>query len=307
MTPSLSFPLINNHRGPRLVFVLGGGGARGALQVGALRYLMEQGIVPDLMVGTSIGAVNATFLASRGYTPQTLEELVQTWRDAAAANLLPPHIFRVAARFLFKRKGGQPEEHILRDFFVTRGLTPDVRYADLPGPPVVAVAADLNRLRVRLYGVDPEESALEGLLASTAVPPWVSPLDIGDSYLLDGGLLSNLPVEPALQLGAQDIIAMDLFDARHATLEAEGMGPFFLKLAASSQLRQRELELALAAERGIPVRHLQLIPHRTVPMWDFSETEILMQHGYELAKEQMQGWEPRPQSFTQRLRHWLKR
>jgi len=51
-----------------LAFVLGGGGARGALQAGALRALWEAGLRPDLWVGTSAGAVNAAFLAVKGFT-----------------------------------------------------------------------------------------------------------------------------------------------------------------------------------------------------------------------------------------------
>ena len=55
-----------------LAFVLGGGGGRGALQVGALRALLEAGLQPDLLVGTSAGAVNATYLAMRGFNLETL-------------------------------------------------------------------------------------------------------------------------------------------------------------------------------------------------------------------------------------------
>ncbi|NOZ48527.1 MAG: hypothetical protein GXP37_00580, partial [Chloroflexi bacterium] len=277
---------------PKLTLVLGGGGARGALQVGALRYLMEQGITPDLMVGTSIGAVNATFLAIRGFTLAGIEALEVVWHDAAAADLLPANYIRITARFLFNRVGIHPSEHRLREFLVEHDLSPDIRYADLKGPPVVAVATDLNTLHPVLYGRDPKQSVMEGLMASTAVPPWIRPLDIGEHLLMDGGVLSNLPIEPALQMGATDIIAMDLFDARQAASDAEGVAPFFLKLLASVELRQIEMELALAAERHVPVRHVQLIPPRVVPIWDFSDTNKLITRGYELAREQLAGWEP---------------
>jgi len=67
-------------------FVLGGG-AQGALQVGALRALLEAGLQPDLMVGTSVGAINATYLAVHGATLASLDGLIQAWHDAAAARL----------------------------------------------------------------------------------------------------------------------------------------------------------------------------------------------------------------------------
>ena len=68
----------------KLAFVLGGGGSRGALQVGALFALLERGLQPDLLVGTSIGAVNAAFLALNGFSKESLELLCGTWHKAAA-------------------------------------------------------------------------------------------------------------------------------------------------------------------------------------------------------------------------------
>jgi len=72
-----------------LAFVMSGGGARGALEAGALRALLEAGIRPDMLVGTSIGAVNAACLALNGLDGTGLAGLETAWRDAAAADLLP--------------------------------------------------------------------------------------------------------------------------------------------------------------------------------------------------------------------------
>ena len=77
--------------------VLGGGGARGALQVGALRALLEAGRQPELLVGTSIGAVNAAFLAVRGLAPASLEALAGAWREAYGLGRGEPSI----ANYLF--------------------------------------------------------------------------------------------------------------------------------------------------------------------------------------------------------------
>lgn len=291
----------------KLAFVLSGGGARGALQVGALRALLEAGIEPAMMVGTSIGAVNSTFLAIHGYTTAGLEALEEAWRDAAAAELLPANYLRLTARMLFRRGGKSPFVDDMRAFYIEHGLSPDLRYGDLKGIPFFVVAADLNTFQPIIYGSDPKQSVLEGLLASTAVPPWMRPLEKDGRLLMDGGALSNLPVEPALQMGATDIIAMDLFDARQAVSDAEGVGPFLLKLLASVEHRQNSMELALAAARGVPVRHLHLIPERVVFMWDFSKTEELFTLGYKQARTQMAEWRPRPLPWSQRLRQLLGR
>ena len=73
----------------RLAFVLSGGGARGAFQVGALKALYENNIHPEILVGTSIGAVNAAFLAVHGINSSSIERLIQTWMESVKMDLLP--------------------------------------------------------------------------------------------------------------------------------------------------------------------------------------------------------------------------
>lgn len=90
-------------RNGTMAFALGGGGARGALRVGALRALLEAGIQPDLLVGTSIGAVNATYLAVRGFTVSGLDGLEDAWREAATANLMPANYLWLVSRTLLHR------------------------------------------------------------------------------------------------------------------------------------------------------------------------------------------------------------
>ena len=66
---------------PRTAFVLSGGASLGALQVGMLQALYERDVVPDVLVGTSAGALNAAFVASRAQTPATAKALGCVWRD----------------------------------------------------------------------------------------------------------------------------------------------------------------------------------------------------------------------------------
>lgn len=274
-----------------LAFVLGGGGGRGALQVGALRALLEANIRPDLLVGTSAGATNAALVAVRGFTPQTLEELEAAWRDAAEADLLPANYLWLTVRMLFNRPRVQ-SHHRMRDFFVTHGLTPELRFADIQGPRLILVAADLNERRAILYGDDPDQSVLEGLLASTTIPPWTHPLEVEDHLLMDGGAVSNLPIEPALTQGATEVIALDIADPRVTESDAHGFGPFVAKLVATVEQRQLELELALAEARGVPVHRIVLRAATPVALWDFSEPDALIARGYEIARQEIAGWRP---------------
>ena len=265
-------------------FVLGGGGARGALQVGALRALLEAGIQPDMLVGTSIGAVNAAFLAKYGLSQESLPQLEKSWHVAAEADLLPRHYLWLTIRMLFNRSGTDVQQHI-RDFLVDQGLDPALRFGDLSGPRLFLVAADLQKGGVALYGTDPSQSILEGVLASTAILPWVRPLERDDHLLVDGGILSNLPIEPALSHGATEIIALDLADPRPVDLGVGDIGPFLFHLAYSVQQRQIHLEKKLAAQHGVPVHHIQLRGESPVAVWEFPRATSLFEPGYKLTRE----------------------
>jgi len=265
-------------------FILGGGGARGALQVGALRALLEAGIQPDMLVGTSIGAANAAFLAIFGPTPETLHRLERSWRAAAEADLLPANYLWLTIRLLFNRAGTEVEQHI-RDYLISQGLDPALRFGDLTGPRLFLVAADLKKGDVTIHGTDPTQSILEGVLASTAIPPWVRPLEREDHLLVDGGLLSNLPIEPALSHGATEIIALDLADPRPVGLGVGRLGPFLFRLLHTLQQRQIHLEKQLAAQRGVPVHHIKLQAKSPVAVWEFPRAISLFEPGYEMTKE----------------------
>ena len=75
--------------GPRTAFVLSGGASLGALQVGMLEALYELGITADFLVGSSVGALNAAFVASRPQSPQTARELGRVWRDLQREDVFP--------------------------------------------------------------------------------------------------------------------------------------------------------------------------------------------------------------------------
>lgn len=265
-------------------FVLGGGGARGALQVGALRALLEAGLAPDLLVGTSVGAVNATFLAVEGCTLEAIDGLENAWHAAAAQDLLPDNYLWLTIRALFNRQG--PDVHRrLRRFFIRHGLDPELRFGELAGPRLILVATDLWAGNTMLYGTSPDQLILEGVLASTAIPPWVRPLELEDRLVMDGGAISNLPIEPALSQGATEIIALDLTDARPFGPVIGGFGPFLFQLLHTVEQRQVYLERQLAAARGVPVIQIPLQPVIPMPVWKFERSVPLIERGYELTQE----------------------
>jgi predicted acylesterase/phospholipase RssA len=153
------------------------------------------------------------------------------------------------------------------------------------------VAADLNAGVPVIFGVDPEESVLESVLASMALPPWLAPAEKDGRYLIDGGAVSNLPIETALLQGAAEIIALDLFDPNGVDAPSlYGLGDFLLKLDKTVENRQIQLEMELAEARGVRVRRICLTGEKPVPLWDFRQGVELIERGYRLANEAIAAW-----------------
>jgi NTE family protein len=273
----------------KLAFVLSGGGARGALQVGALRALLEVGYLPEVLVGTSIGAANAALLALRGLNEDGLQALDQAWLEAAALELLPSNYLWLTVRSLFNRPISEPA-HRLKEFCISQGISAELKFGDLKGVSLRLVTVDLNSGQRIIYGNNPNDSVLDGLLASTALPPWVTPYAKDGKLLVDGGVVSNLPIEAALVEEVSEIIALDISDWRDVPPDGQGFGPFLGKLIATIQNRQVELELALAVSCNVPVHYIHLVGEKHVPLWNFSQWQELMANGYKQTNLEIAKW-----------------
>lgn len=270
----------------KLAFVLSGGGARGALQVGALRALVEAEIYPDLLVGTSVGAINAVYLAVNGVNLNSLAGLVDAWGKAKDADLLPTNYFRLALRS-FTHLSRDEVYSRMRKFFISQGLEPALRFDDIDGVELILVATDLNSGGTVLYGLDPGQSLLDCLMDSITLPPWIMPNERDGHLLMDGGLISNLPIEPALKCGAEKIIALDLNDLREPPHVGPEVGKLITKLLFAVAKRQTELELALAEQSQIPVFRINLLGDIPIALWDFQYTRQLIDRGYETMKNKI--------------------
>lgn len=273
----------------QLAFVLGAGGSRGALQVGALRALAEAGYHPDILVGASVGAVNATYLAVNGTDLTTITRLEEAWLDLRAMELAPSNYLWVSLRVLLNRPT-RALSHRLEKFFIEHGLSREVYFRDITGVRLGILATDLNSGSPVLYGQDLEQSVLDGLLASIALPPWISPLEKEGLLLIDGGVISCLPIESALAMGATEIIALDLLDARETLAERPALGQLISKLVNTVEMRQLELEIALAQARGVAVRRLNLLAPEQVGLWDFQHTPELIEIGYVTTQTAIAAW-----------------
>ncbi len=272
-----------------LTFVLGGGGARGAMELGALRALFEAGFKPDLLVGTSIGAVNAAGLALWGVDLAGLEALERTYQEVLDYNLMDPRLAQLTLRALL----GRPNHHASRkiaEFLISKGITPDLCFGHITNGRLAMIGSDLDAGQPVIYGQYPGQSILDGLLASIAIPPWFAPVEKDGQVIVDGGVLSNLPIEPALTLGATEIIALDLSDPATLPGNDHALNQIMGKLVYAMTHRQLCLEAALAEAQGVPVHRIELRSSPPVPIWDFSSYRDLIQIGYGIASRQISDW-----------------
>lgn len=272
-----------------LAFVLGGGGARGALQVGALRALFENGYQPDLLVGTSIGAANAVALALWGVNLDGIAVLEKVYQAVAEAHLMDPRLGRLTLRALSMRPNYHASQRI-RDFFITTGISPSLRFDQIRNIRLGLVASDLDSGQPVIYGLDPGQSVLDGLMASIALPPWFAPVEKDGQLIVDGGAVSNVPIEPALTLGATEIIALDLNDPAYQFGNELGLSQYIEKLVFAVTQRQIHLEAALARAQGVPVHLVKLRSLTPTPIWEFKTYRDLMTIGYEVASHKIANW-----------------
>jgi NTE family protein len=267
----------------KLAFVLSGGGARGALQVGALPALLECGLLPDLLVGTSIGAINAALLAINGFTTESLEQLNEMWIEASHIDFLPGNYLSLTFRSMFRNSARSPANR-MREFIIASGMKPETTFGEINAPRLVIVSSDLNSGKPVVHGDQLDENILEALLLSSSLPPWFKPVRKQNRFIVDGAIVSNLPVETALNMEATHIVALDLF-TRDMLGKGTGIAGFLDTLIFSSIRRQVDLELALAEAKGVPVLYIGLNGSPQVPLWDFHHTKEMIDEGNAIAQQ----------------------
>ena len=183
-----------------VAFVLGGGGVLGAHEVGMLQALAEAGVKPDLVLGTSVGALNGVFVAAHQDPGAAVPELAAVWREGAAAEAFGGSLFgrvRTLARSGTHLHPNGPLRQLLE------GL-PVGRIEEL-ALPFQCVAASIERAAAHWFIDGP---IVPAVLASAAVPGLLPPVRVGDEHFFDGGLVHSIPVGRALELGARTIYVL---------------------------------------------------------------------------------------------------
>jgi NTE family protein len=183
-----------------VAFVLGGGGGPlGAHEVGMLRALIERGIRPSLVLGTSVGAINGAAVAADP-TVAGVERLTEMWSAIDRSDVLGGSVLGRLAT-LARTRTHLHDNAPLRAL-LTNGLAS--RFEDL-AVEFQCVAASIERACEHWFGDGP---LVEAVLASAAVPGILPPVEIGGEHFIDGGIVNSIPVSRAVALGATRIFVL---------------------------------------------------------------------------------------------------
>ncbi len=279
---------------PRIGLVLSGGGARGIAHVGVLEVLDELRIPIDAVAGTSMGALVGGVFAT-GHDPEEIREILLSIDWAAAFRDTPPRN-RLSYRrksdedgFLVKasvgfRSGritmprgavvGGTITHLIRSHTIQGACIQS--FDDLPTP-FRAVAADIvTGKKVVLSSGD---LAL-AMRSSMSLPGILEPVRIGDHLLVDGGIVDNLPVDVAREMGADVIIAVDI--STPLAPEKELTSPLQILNQVSTMQTRATAEAQIATLTG---RDVLIVPElEGISSADFEDAEEAMRRGAAAAR-----------------------
>jgi NTE family protein len=257
-----------------LGFVLGGGGSLGAVQVGMLQALSERRVMPDLVIGTSVGSLNGAVIA---FNPESAaNRLSHAWARITRNQIFPGGLL-AQARTLERSK-----THL----FPNTGLA--VVIADFLGEattfdalalPFSAVTMDVSTTSPYVISTG---SLPPALLASAAIPGIFPPVHHDGRSLYDGGVVANVPLLQALAMGARSLVVLDCTFPGHLLPPPESLAETVLFTAMVSMRSQASLEAPLVAAH-IPVVYLPgPVACRCSP-FNFGSTQVLIEGAYEAA------------------------
>lgn len=187
----------------RTAFVLGGGGLLGAVEVGMLRALFERGVRPDLVLGTSVGALNGLVVATDP-TSAVIERLLDLWRSVGESNeVYSDRAWRQVTRAVrtgtHLHSAGPLRERLEKEFG-------DLCFEDL-SVQFQCCAASIERAAEHWFTSGP---VVPAVVASAAVPGLLPPALVESEHYLDGGIVNSIPVGRAVHLGAQRIFVLQV-------------------------------------------------------------------------------------------------
>jgi NTE family protein len=187
----------------RTAFVLGGGGLLGAVEVGMLRALAEADIEPDIILGTSVGALNGALVAADP-GPGVIDRLVALWEAAAVGKeVYGDGAVRQMTRAVRTGTHLHSAKPLRERLQAELG---DLTFDEL-AIPFQCCAACIERASEHWFTGG---RVVDAVVASAAVPGLLRPARVGNEHFLDGGIVNSIPVGRAVEVGADRIFILQV-------------------------------------------------------------------------------------------------
>lgn len=258
--------------------VFSGGGNAGAAQVGMVQALFEAGVRPDLLVGCSVGALNAAFLGIEP-TPERVVGLETIWRAVGRSTVFGGTRRTVARNFIRR------QDHIYEPDALRALIAGSLAIDDLADTavPVHVVTTDLQTGAPAWWSSgDP----VDILTASACLPGVFPPVRLGSSLHVDGGVLCPVPIGRALALGAHRVWVLDVCSGRPPRLPDH---PSALDVLLNSFALARYALRTETSEDRRPGQEVVIIGAELpdIDVRDFSRTTEMMAIGLDAARRQV--------------------
>lgn len=269
-------------------FVLSGGGNYGALQVGALDVLLSHGIQPQMLVGVSAGALNAAWVA-RDPNPASLGQLARIWCQTVPRLLSPPGGLNVLMNLALRRESLCSSDGIQR--LVSKLVPAEMHFDSLGGPHLYTVAVRLRDGSLRVFGDNPSDRILDGLMSSIAMPPMFPPWRVGGDEYLDGGILSDLPLQVAIERGATELWALDICPPVEIQPESNPRGVVAISLHSIGLMLDRQVDYevrVIERQRHIRLHRIRLQSQQDPGFWNFNHAAAMIADGRRAAYRYLQ-------------------
>ncbi|HJR39487.1 MAG TPA: patatin-like phospholipase family protein [Nocardioidaceae bacterium] len=188
---------------PHTAIVLGGGGVLGAVEVGMLRALLEAGVRADLILGTSVGALNGALVAADP-GPGVIDRLLALWESAAAGKEVYGD---GAVRQVTRAMRTGTHLHSAKPLRERLQQELDDRTFDDLRIPFQCCAASIERAAEHWFTTG---RVVDAVVASAAVPGLLRPAVVDGEHYLDGGIVNSIPVGRAVECGATRIFVLQV-------------------------------------------------------------------------------------------------
>ncbi len=261
---------------PKTAFVFSGGASLGAVEVGMLKAVVEQGHSADMVFGTSVGSLNGALYAFDP-TIEGVKKLEEIWRKIKTFDVFTPSVItpiKNIATF---------NQYLISPKNLKKLIIENMKYSKIEQTkiPLFITATDINTGEEVVFN---KGLVLEALLASAGIPGLFQPQRMGHRLLVDGGLINNSPISSAVKLGAEKVVVFPIGFPYTPNQEPKNLPEILIRtfiyllnrqLSADYHFYKNKVQLIIIP----PPENIDVGPH------DFSKSDILIDRSYQCTKQ----------------------